>query len=254
MQPISRPLHSLHRPVVTHEFDRTDWLRASLIAGFIATFSMTICLAVAYAAANAIGDASGNTVQRWFAALSENELTRKVGDRFFVGMILNLVMGLIWAMIYARFAEPRLSGPGWRRGVVFSILPFILAVAVFFPIAGIGFLGSGISAGALPVIGSLILHLVYGAVLGALYAIDLRAGLSTADGESEAAEGSERGAVAGIVVGIILGYIGGWIVGPGMADLASRPVIGIAGALSGAAIGILIGSLIGMNVHDTPDR
>jgi hypothetical protein len=209
---------------------------------------MTLSIAIAYAIANYYGDARGNAVERWLQALSHNELTRHIGDRFFVGMILNLLMGIVWAVIYARFAEPRLSGPGWSRGVMFSLLPFILSIAVFFPLAGIGLFGTSAHAGALPVIGNLILHLAYGAVLGSLYAIDPYAGLTDADGESEAAESAERGAVVGILAGVLLGFAGGWIVGPSMDSLASRPIIGIAGSLSGAAIGILIGSLLGMKV------
>ncbi|HEU0164409.1 MAG TPA: DUF6789 family protein [Thermomicrobiales bacterium] len=258
MRPISRPRPLLPAQPALNDVSRPDWLRASLIAGFIATFSMTCSIAIAYGIANYYGDAGGNHVERWLQALSHNELTRHIGDRFFVGMILNLLMGIVWAVVYARVAEPHLSGPGWSRGVVFSLLPFILSIALFFPLAGIGLFGSGVDAGILPVAGNLILHLAYGAVLGSLYAIDPYAGLTDAHGESEAAESAERGAVIGILAGVILGFAGGWIVGPSMDGLASRAIIGVAGSLSGAAIGILIGSLLGMKVlpldTDNDDR
>jgi hypothetical protein len=55
----------------------------------------------------------------------------------------------------------------------------------------------------------------------------------------------------GIGIGAVLGFVGGWIVGPGMEDLATRPVLGIAGALTGAAVGLLIGSLLGMHIVET---
>lgn len=254
MQPISRALPPADASIAEKQTDRIDWFRAGIIAGFIATFSMTVSIALAYTLANTLGDAQGTTIQRWFAALSENRLTNQVGDKFFVGMIGNLVLGLIWALLYARFAEPRLSGPGWRRGMIFSIVPFVLSVAVFFPLAGIGFLGTGISAGPLPLLGSLILHLVYGTLLGAFFGVGAFAGLTSAFGESQAAESAERGAGIGIGAGIILGFIGGWIIGPGMEALASRPIIGVAGALSGAAIGLLVGSLMGMKIEEPEDR
>ncbi len=254
MQPMSRALPPANLAITEKQVDRTDWFRAGIIAGFIATFSMTVSIALAYTLANTLGDAQGNTIQRWFAALSENRLTNQVGDKFFVGMIGNLVLGLVWALIYARFVEPRLSGPGWRRGVMFAIIPFILSVAVFFPLAGIGFLGAGIAAGPLPLAGSLVLHLVYGALLGSFFGVQAFAGLTSAAGESEAAASAERGAGIGIGAGIILGFIGGWLIGPSMEALASRPIIGVAGALSGAAIGLLVGSLMGMNIEEQERR
>ncbi len=251
MQPMSKALPPAKLQITDKQGSHSDWFPASIISGFFATFSMTVCIALAFTAANTLGDASGNTVQQWFAALSQNTLTHKVGDLFFIGMIGNLIMGLVWAVIYARFAVSHLSGPGWRRGVVFAIIPFLLSLFVFFPIAGIGFFGSGISAGPLPALGSLILHLVYGALLGTLYGVGAHSGISSAFGESEAAEAAERGAMIGIIGGLIIGFIGGWILGPSMSELANRAIIGVAGALSGAAIGILVGSMMGVRVEET---
>lgn len=231
---------------------RMDWLRASISSGFIATFSLTICMAIAYGIANALADDKGNTLQRWFDSLTSNELTENVGDSFAWMMILNLAMGLVWAMVYAKIFAPMLSGPGWRRGMVFSLIPWALSILVFFPIAGVGFFGSEIKAGILPVLGNLILHLVYGAILGTLY--------GTQVGENVAGEGlplhvssqDELAAAIGIIAGGVVGFIGGWVVGPSMSDLASRPVVAFGGALSGAAMGMLLGALLGMKIDDEP--
>lgn len=225
---------------------RNDWLRDGLASGFIATFAMTASMAAAYALANTLGSAGGNTIERWFAALSSNEMTENVGDMFAIGMILNLVMGLVWALIYARFAEPRLTGLGWRRGALFSLIPWALSILVFFPIAGIGLFGAEIDAGLLPVLGNLILHLVFGAVLGTLYEME---GSSEAH-DQQANTNSERSAAIGMLTGGVLGFIGGWLVAPGMESIANQPVIAFAGALSGAAIGMLIGSLLGLKIDD----
>ncbi|MGB3328715.1 MAG: hypothetical protein WBA46_07160, partial [Thermomicrobiales bacterium] len=82
---------------LTVEDGRTDWLRASIIAGFLATFAMTVCIAAAYGLANAAGRIDGNSLQRWLYALSNNRLTQHVSDQFFVAMIVNLIMGVVWA-------------------------------------------------------------------------------------------------------------------------------------------------------------
>jgi len=233
---------------------RDDWIRGSILAGFIATFAMTVTLAVAYAFANAVGDANAGTLREWLAGLSENELTQRMGDGLVWAMVLNVIMGLVWAVIYARFAEPLLGGAGWRKGAFFALIPYLLSIVVFFPVAGVGFLGSDVGAGPLPVIGNLILHLVYGAVLGAMYAVETESGLQGQSGEREAAIDAERGAAQGVAIGGILGAVVGWLVGPGLDDLANRSTMTVAGAFAGGAIGILIGSLIGMREQSEQRR
>lgn len=230
------------------------WIRVSIVAGFIATFAMTATLTAGYLFANAVGDAGGNQLAQWFYALSENRMADRVSDAFAVGMILNLIVGLVWALIYARFAEPMLSGPGYIQGMLFALVPFVLSVIIVFPLMDGGFLGSDLGAGPLPVIGNLILHLVYGAVLGTMYALEEAQGTSANSREHEAAASSERGAALGVVIGGVIGAIGGFILAPGIDDLASRPVITLAGILTGGAIGMLIGSLVAITAEDEAER
>jgi len=237
--------------------DRTyypDWIRASILSGFIATFAMTCMLAIGYGIANGAGDASGGTFQRWMFNLSENEITRNVGDRFLIIMIANLVAGVLWAMFYARYFEPVIPGSGPQKGIIFSLIPWLLSIVLFLPAAGAGFLGMSLDAGPLPVIGNLILHLVYGAVLGSLYAIGVEAGLDGTRGERDTAVRAERGAAIGLLIGAVTGGIGGWLVSGQMENLASSPVIALAGVLSGAAIGTLIGSFTGMTEQPAPAK
>lgn len=227
-----------------------NWIRVSIVAGFIATFAMTATLTAGYLFANAVGDAEGSQLARWLYALSENRMADQVSDAFAIGMVLNLIVGLVWALIYARFAEPALSGPGYVEGMLFSLVPFVLSVLIVFPVLDGGFLGSNLGAGPLPVIGNLILHLVYGAVLGAMYALEEAHGTSANSREHEAAASSERGSAIGVVAGGLVGAVAGFIVAPGIEDLASRPVITLAGILTGGAIGMLIGSLVGITAMD----
>lgn len=229
---------------------RTDWVRISVIAGFIATFMMTATLTAGYLLANAIGDMGGGTLTTWFEALSGNEMVETVGDAFAVGMVLNLVVGLVWALIYGRFAEPLLHGPGWWEGVRYAMIPFLLSIIVFFPLMGAGFLGSDLGAGPLPVLGNFVLHVVYGAVLGFFFGIEEGSGISDDASEHQAAASSERGAALGVMIGGVLGAVVGFLVAPGIDDLASRPVITLAGVLTGAAVGTLIGSLMGMTTEE----
>lgn len=225
---------------------RFDWLRTSVIAGFCAAFAMTVTIAIGYLIAYAIGSPAGSGLERWSWALTENELTERVGSAFGFGMVLNLAMGMVWAIIYARFVEPRLSGPGWRQGVLFALLPWLLSLVVFFPIAGAGMFGMDIGAGPLPVIGNLVVHLVYGAVLGTIFAIEEGEGNEDNASEHATSASAERGAAIGVLAGGTVGFISGWFIAPSLAGLAGQPVIALVGAMSGAAMGTLVGSLVSM--------
>ena len=233
---------------------RSDWIRSSIIAGFIATFAMTATLTGGWLFANVVGDPDGGQLARWIHNLSENRIVDRVGDAFVIGLALNLLVGMAWALLYARFVEPRLAASGIVSGMLFAMIPFVLSVSVLFPMMNAGFLGSELGAGPLPFLGNLALHLLYGAVLGFVFAIEGERGIANRANERRANATAELGAAYGVVIGSIVGAIGGWLVAPTMENLADRPVIGLAGVLVGAAIGTLIGSFLGMQAEDEDDR
>jgi hypothetical protein len=94
------------------------------------------------------------------------------------------------------------------------------------------------------------LHLIYGAVLGSIYAIDLEAWLDGSDADRNHAEAQQRGAALGTVVGLIVGLVVGWLVGPSLDDVGSRGLITLIGALTGGALGLAAGSLAGAEWAD----
>jgi hypothetical protein len=229
-----------------HRVRREDWLTDGLVSGFLATFIMTVVLVAAYGVARVIGSTGEGGLAQWFAALSNNLVTDRTGDQVALALAVNLAIGLILAVIYAYFVEPALSGPGWKRGMQFALIPWALSILVFLPLIGAGFLGLGLGAGFLPVLGNLILHLVYGAVLGGYYAIAMDQGIESSEIEHRNAVKAERGAAIGVVVGLVLGLLAGWALGPQLAgDLGNGAVL-IAGGLIGAAGGLAAGSFLGM--------
>lgn len=228
---------------------RGNWLDTSIASGFIATIAMTAALAIAYGVVNAFGDGGGNTLQRWFAALTTNELVDRVGDGFALGLILNLLMGLVWAVVYAGLFAQRLPGTGWQRGMLFSLIPWALSLVVFFPIAGGGLFGGDIEAGFLPALGNLILHLVYGGVLGTLYRSEVgrRAGQESAlDLDIDLVPNGSRATTVGIVAGALIGTIGGWLLGPSIDNIMAQPIVAFGGLLTGAAMGMTLGMIASM--------
>jgi hypothetical protein len=229
---------------------RMDWIRVSVLAGFIATFAMSAVLGLSYLLANALGDPNGGQFARWMENLSHNRIIDRVGEAFVIGLALNLVVGIAWALIYGRFFEPMFETAGIAKGMLFSLIPFLISVAVVFPLMDAGFLGSDLGAGPLPFIGNLVAHLVFGGVLGFIYAIEEERGIPDSARDRRANATAEMGAAIGVIAGGVLGAIGGWLVGPTMDDLADRPVITLAGILVGAAAGASAGSFLAMQAGD----
>jgi hypothetical protein len=156
-------------------------------------------------------------------------------------------MGLLLALVYARYAESRLHGPSWWRGMQFALVPWLLSLVVFLPLMGGGLLGMDVGAGPLPILGNLILHLVYGAVLGISYAEATEDWLDDTEIDRGNAAAAERGAAVGLMAGLVPGFVLGWFIAPAFGDLVGRPATAIGVAFIGAAIGLAIGSFAGMS-------
>lgn len=83
-----------------------------------------------------------------------------------VGWTIHLVVGVTLSLIYAAVFVGRLPGPPITRGLIYGLLIFVVAQLVFMPLIGAG----AFSRGDPPMlIGSLIGHLVYGGLIGAIY-------------------------------------------------------------------------------------
>jgi uncharacterized membrane protein YagU involved in acid resistance len=95
------------------------------------------------------------------------------------GWLMHFVIGVILAVLYAVLAAARLPGPPAARGALYGVLVFVVAQLVVTPMMG----GGVFSGGNIPSIaGSLMGHLVYGAIVGSLYGTVSRSrvGASTA--------------------------------------------------------------------------
>jgi len=82
------------------------------------------------------------------------------------GWIVHLLVGILLALIYARFFADRLPGPPAARGAMYGALVFVIAQSVFMPLVGAGVFSRGDIE---LLIGSLLGHIVYGIVVGWIY-------------------------------------------------------------------------------------
>ena len=91
-------------------------------------------------------------------------LASQMGGMVALGWAGHLMIGMVLAVVYARVVVGRLPGPGVLQGSLFSLAPWLMAQLLVMPMMGMPvFSGSALLAA-----GSLVGHLVYGAVLGAV--------------------------------------------------------------------------------------
>ncbi|MGH2355411.1 MAG: hypothetical protein ACRDJN_27705 [Chloroflexota bacterium] len=257
------------RLVAADALDSLSWSRA-LLSGFVASVAMLFAFAVAYAGAwllagvLPVDQPLAGTLGQWLAGLTQNAFIDLAQPNLYAALAVYFAGGLLWAALYAAVFEPRLGGAAWQRGLVYALVPWLFSLLVFLPLVGGGLLGLGLGAGPLPIIGNLLLHVVYGITLGALYG---PGGDELLDGDHRvasrddlwASHRSETGAVAGMALGLLAGATVG-LVGVLAAGAVGGPPFGasdgaglhplatlLAGALVGGALGALAGSLLGMS-------
>ena len=226
----------------------------ALLAGFVASVAMVLAFAVAFIGAVLLSHLPVPLVANWFKGLTSNAFIDIAGPNLYAATAIFFVGGLIWALLYALIFEARLRGAPWERGVRFALVPWLVSLLIFMPLVGGGLLGLSLGAGPLPILGNLILHVVYGAVLGTVWGsaesfFDEQ--ITSNDGEELQASrvselGAARGLGVGLALGVALGLIGAMLVpqvtgaqGLGMNPLAMIVAVGLAGAAFGGFIGSL---------------
>lgn len=91
-------------------------------------------------------------------------LAGAMGGSMVLGWTGHLMIGTVLAVIYAIVA-PWLPGAPWLRGALYGLAPYIVAQLVVMPMMGMPVFGGS----AAMAMGSLIGHLIYGAIVGAVY-------------------------------------------------------------------------------------
>ena len=125
--------------------------RAAL-AGTIGAAVMTV---VGLYAAPMMGIPAMNPVDR---------LADQMGGNAVLGWMGHFMIGVIFAEVYAVVAG-FLPGPVVVRGALFALAPWLLAQVVVMPMMGMGLFSGDMTMA----MGSLIGHIMYGGVVGAVY-------------------------------------------------------------------------------------
>jgi len=241
-----------------------DWLPRAIVSGFIASVVMSITFFIAYGLARIVSTVElsprrgAATFRDWMEALTNNQVLDLAATSLYTAGAVHLAVGVLWAVLYAYSFEPRLPGPGWLRGITFSLIPWVLSLAVFLPVVGGGFFGAAIGAGPIPALGNLILHLAYGATLGAIYGPlgDIPADqfpYAGATDDPRVVAHYEQGAAKGIVFGALIGALIGAVGAVSTQFQPNALVLGVPAfafipvtAVLGATFGGFLGSFAGL--------
>jgi len=96
------------------------------------------------------------------------DLTNVVGTTSrLIGWIVHFVLGsVVWGALFALFIDI-FKGGYWLRGIEYGIILWLLMMIAFMPLAGNGFFASIL--GGPVIIATLVLHIIFGFVLGLFY-------------------------------------------------------------------------------------
>lgn len=126
-------------------------------AGFIATIVISLLMLVQQAAG----------VAPAFNLITLITAATNMPDYVAISWIVHFVVGVgLWGVGFAAFS-PHLPGPHWLRGLIFGAFAWFVMMVVFLPAAGMPVFAKGLGT-TIPVV-ALMLHLVYGAVIGESY-------------------------------------------------------------------------------------
>ena len=86
-----------------------------------------------------------------------------------IGWIGHFVIGSVFWGIGFAILSPYLPGPYFLRGMIFAAGASLMMMIVMMPMAGAGLFGTGL--GMMTPVATLMLHIVFGVVLGGVYGL-----------------------------------------------------------------------------------
>jgi membrane protein DedA with SNARE-associated domain len=158
-----------HAHLEGHEYQ----VRAGAIAGGLATIASTAVLNLLLnVAGNLAFNAPGTIVERTADRLAFAIAREAEPSIILLVVVAYLTVGVLWGALYGLWGESWLVAgrPDWLRGLTYALLPFGVSTFVVMPLVGLGFLGIG-ATGPVAVVGELIRHATYGALLGLMYPV-----------------------------------------------------------------------------------
>ena len=152
-------INSQHQPTTINKgvlSMRNNAIGRAVLAGLAATAVMTIIMLMA----PLMGMPEMNIGKM---------LSGFMGVPTFIGWAGHFMIGVVLAIGYGVFFEPRLHNAPVVRGILYGLFPWMVSQVMVNPMMGAGLFASNTPAPFLMVMGSLLGHVAYGAILGLAY-------------------------------------------------------------------------------------
>jgi len=134
----------------------------SMIAGFVATVVLSVFMVIKMK----MGVMPDLNVIKMMTTMAHGMLGTPAVP--IVGWVMHFMIGtVVWGVLFALIGKSLPGGGYVSKGLSFGVLAWVLMMVMVMPMAGAGFFG--LSLGIMAPVMTLMLHLVYGAVLGGLY-------------------------------------------------------------------------------------
>lgn len=95
-----------------------------------------------------------------------------IGDS--LGWVAHFMIGTVLGFIYVYVFLGKLPGAPWLKGAIYGLIPWLISQVMVNPMMGAGVFASNMPDPMMMVMGSFMGHVVYGAVLGAVYGPGLK--------------------------------------------------------------------------------
>lgn len=133
-----------------------------ILAGFIATIALSVLMVLKAA----MGMMPQMNAIKMLTGMAHGMMGMPASP--VVGWIIHFIIGsIIWGILFAVLIERIPGQSSTAKGLVFGTAAWVLMMVIVMPMAGAGLFGLKLGIGA--PIATLILHWVYGAVLGVVY-------------------------------------------------------------------------------------
>ncbi len=134
-------------------------------AGFIATLVMTMLIYMA----PLMGMPHMDIAAMLGSLMHGGQMPAVQSGPWWLGMVAHFMMGtLLFPLLYAYVIYGLLPGKPWARGLAWGFILWLLMMVMVMPMMGKGFFAGNTPQPFLFMMGTLIGHLLYGAVLGAV--------------------------------------------------------------------------------------
>ncbi len=132
-----------------------------IVKGMIAGFAATVVLSLLMMMKSAMGLMPGLDVIAMLSGM--------MGSGLAMGWVAHFMIGVVvWGGLFALLSPNIPGGSLWLKGVIFGTGAWLLMMVAVMPMAGAGIFG--MKFGMVASVMTLMLHVIYGAVLGGVYA------------------------------------------------------------------------------------